>query len=74
LLILTYIREGGDRLVRLEKDKKDVWTKLPTSKKTHKMNKVNKEDSEHAALRLPSLPLPLQSLNPHTTHVPLLVK
>ena len=27
-------------MVRLEKDKKDVWTKLPTSKKTHKMKKV----------------------------------
>ena len=40
LLTLTYPREGGDRVVRLEKDKKDEWTKLPTSKKEHKMKRA----------------------------------
>jgi len=36
----SYCRAGGDRLARLEKEKKDDWTKLPTSKKIHKQRRV----------------------------------
>lgn len=40
LIVLAYTREGKDRLVRLEKDKKNDWTKLPTSKKARKMKRI----------------------------------